>query len=432
MTESGFRNPARADGAQRLCFVVDDEPAICRMVSMALGNFGIATEHFHDVTAMIDGLKRRMPDLMLLDVSLGNSDAVDAIRALAAAGVGGPIYLMSGRDAALLEDVRLIGVRHGLNMGDVLTKPFRVEVLKRIADAAKDMGATVPTADDAASDAATGAQHKMASPRVSLGEALDKDWVELWYQPKVGLSDNGYLVGAEGLARVRHPDHGIMFPGNFIPGAEPSDLVRLAEHALRAALRDTSEFAKAGYAIQLAVNVPVEALINLPIGQIVRECRAGDPSEWGGIVLEVTEDQVINDIAVAHEIATQLRIHHVDLAIDDFGSGYSSLARLKELPFAELKLDRSFVDDCGDDPTNAALCKMVVDLAHRFGSLAVAEGIEKKTDLTAIRAMGCDIAQGFLFAHAMPKEFLLSRLLASGYGEFGAAIVADAENTRVA
>jgi EAL domain-containing protein (putative c-di-GMP-specific phosphodiesterase class I) len=128
----------------------------------------------------------------------------------------------------------------------------------------------------------------------------------------------------------------------------------------------------------------------------------------------VTEDQVIRDIATAHEIATQLRIYNIALAIDDFGRGYSSLARLKELPFAELKLDQSFVGDCGIDPTNAALCSMAVELAHRFGSLAVAEGIEKQSDLVAIAGAGCDIGQGFIFAHAMPKEFLLARLMADG------------------
>jgi EAL domain-containing protein (putative c-di-GMP-specific phosphodiesterase class I) len=299
-------------------------------------------------------------------------------------------------------------------MGHALRKPFRIDALKQVVDAER-LRADAPQA--AAADL-------RSSPSIDLREALDRNWLDIWYQPKLDLHGQG-VVGAEGLARVRHPEHGIMFPGSFIPEAKKEDLVRLAEQALRVALRDAAEFAVAGYNLRLAINVPVQALVSLPIGSIVRECRRGQNREWSGIVLEVTEDQIMEDIPLAHEIATQLRIHGVDLAIDDFGSGYSSIARLKDLPFAELKLDRSFVDDCGNDPTNAALCKMVVELAHRFGSLAVAEGIERRSDLAVIRSIGCDLAQGFLFAHAMPKEFLLSRLKAHGVDDFSAAIAAN-------
>ena len=223
------------------------------------------------------------------------------------------------------------------------------------------------------------------------------------------------LVGAEGLARVRHPEHGIVNPVAFLPEASIADLIALAEHGLRTALRDGADFATAGYPLRLAINMPVEALIALPITAIVREAQPR-MDNWSGIILEVTEDQVIRDLAAAHEIATQLRIHRIGLALDDFGSGYSSLARLRELPFAELKLDRSFVTGCGTDSENAALCKTIVELAHRFGSVAVAEGVETAADLTTIRGVGCDVAQGFLFARAMPKDSLLARLVANGTG----------------
>ena len=423
---NGSHSPERP---AKLCFVVDDEPAICRMISMALRNFGVETRHFYDVASMIAGLGQERPGLMLLDISLGDSDAIEAIRAMQRASFAGTVYLMSGRAAALIEDVRLVGERHGLRMGPVLAKPFRVDALKRIVDAER-------WEDDAAKDAETNPTDPAAvtgtgmPPHVNLHEALDRNWVEFWYQPKLDLS-SGDLAGAEGLARVRHPEHGMMFPASFIPYADPADLITLAELALRSALRDTAEFAAAGHVIQFAVNVPVEALVKLPIGAIVRECRSNGHGEWGGVVLEVTENQIIRDIEVAHEIATQLRIHGVNIAIDDFGSGYSSLARLKELPFAELKLDRSFVDGCGGDATNASLCRTVVELAHRFGSIAVAEGIETKGDLAMLQSLGCDVAQGFLFAHAMPKEFLLARLMANGQKDFGAAIADGGAESRV-
>ena len=401
----------------RLCYVVDDEPAICRMISVALRAFGVETEYFHDVPSMIAGLERRDPDLMLLDVSLGETDAIDAIRSLSRARMTGTVYLMSGRAAALLEDVRLVGERHGLRMGRPLAKPFRIDALKQIVESER-LRVETPERPMATSEVAA------SPPSIDLGDALDRDWVDLWYQPKLDLHGR-QLVGAEGLARVRHPEHGVMVPGSFIPDAAKEDLVKLAEYALRVAMRDSAEFAIAGFNLRLAVNVPVDALITLPIASIVRECRKGEKSEWRGIVLEVTEDQIIRDIPLAHEIATQLRIQGIDLAIDDFGSGYSSIARLKDLPFVELKLDRSFVNDCASDATKAELCKLVVELAHRFSSLAVAEGIETSSDLATIQSIGCDLAQGYLFARPMPKDVLLARLKAGGAADFDARIAAN-------
>ena len=113
---------------------------------------------------------------------------------------------------------------------------------------------------------------------------------------------------------------------------------------------------------------------------------------------------------MANDITKKLQHLDVRLAIDNFGRGYSSFARLKELPFAEIKLDRAFVTDCGSDKVNAPLCKTVIDLAHNFGSIAVAVGIEKASDALALVSMGCDHGQGFLLGQPMPEERFISLL----------------------
>src|SRR5579883_2090381 len=130
-------------------------------------------------------------------------------------------------------------------------------------------------------------------------------------------------------------------------------------------------------------------------------------ARWPGLILELTEAQAVRDIAVTQEIATQLRIYDVALALDDLGAGYSHIARLKELPFAEVKLDRALVANCGEDRHNASLCETAIDLAHHFGATVVAEGIEKRSELQALTAMGCDMGQGFLFAPPMPQDRLI-------------------------
>ncbi len=111
-----------------------------------------------------------------------------------------------------------------------------------------------------------------------------------------------------------------------------------------------------------------------------------------------------------HEISTQLRIYGITFAIDDFGEGFSSFARLRDLPFAELKLDRSFVHGSGADSQNAGICAAIINLAHHFGAVAVAEGIETAADLQAVHRMGCDMGQGYFLARPMPKESFINLL----------------------
>ncbi len=122
------------------------------------------------------------------------------------------------------------------------------------------------------------------------------------------------------------------------------------------------------------------------------------------------EEQIVKDLTLAHDMTKRLEHLNVKLAIDDFGRGYSSLVRLKNLPFAEVKLDRVFVADCGTDKVNAPLCKTVIDLAHSFGSIAVGIGIEKAADALALVSMGCDYGQGFLLGQPMPEERFISLL----------------------
>lgn len=237
--------------------------------------------------------------------------------------------------------------------------------------------------------------------KITLGDVLRRDWFELWYQPKIDLRSKR-LVGAEGLVRARRPDGGVISPAMFLPGAKEADMLALTERVIVTAPRDFEDCAALGASVKLSVNVPVSAFVKLPIAQILREQRPSAPT-WPGIILEVTEDEAMKDLKIANDVADQLRALSCTLALDDFGAGYSSLARLKQLPFSELKIDRSYVTDCHIDRVNAGLCEVIVELGQRFGLKTVAEGIESIHECHKLQGLGCDIGQGYLFSKPLSK-----------------------------
>jgi EAL domain-containing protein (putative c-di-GMP-specific phosphodiesterase class I) len=263
-------------------------------------------------------------------------------------------------------------------------------------------GANEPNADDDERDA-TG------KPKVTLAKALRRGWLEVWYQPKVSLQ-TGNMVGAEGLIRARHPELGVLGPGAFLPGAGASDMLAMTEQVIVQALRDWNDCAALGMpALNLAVNVPASAFVELPIAQIVREERPKS-EQWPGLILEVTEDQIVNDLEMANEVANELRQQQCSLAIDDFGAGYSSLGRLRQLPFSELKIDRAYVTDCHRDKVKEGMLESMIALARSFGLRTVAEGIETAHESHKLQGLGVAIGQGFLFAKPMPKDDLLDKI----------------------
>jgi EAL domain-containing protein (putative c-di-GMP-specific phosphodiesterase class I) len=240
---------------------------------------------------------------------------------------------------------------------------------------------------------------------VTLADVLERGWFELFYQPKIDLKTMR-LVGAEGLVRARHPTRGLISPGVFLPGASEDDILALTERVIITALKDWETCAANGMSVKLSVNVPVSALVKLPIPTMLREERPQSPS-WPGLIMEVTEDEIIHDLKIANDVADALRAYNCSLALDDFGAGYSSLARLRQLPFSELKIDRSYVTNCHTDRINAGLCETIVELGKRFGLKTVAEGVETTHESHKLQGIGCDIGQGYLFAKPMPKRQLI-------------------------
>jgi EAL domain-containing protein (putative c-di-GMP-specific phosphodiesterase class I)/CheY-like chemotaxis protein len=373
-----------------LCYVIDSDGSMRHFLSLILHGSGIDTEEFADGHGLGEALKRRTPDLVFLDIPLESSEGIGCVIALGGAAYRGQVQLISSRGSAVLAHVKTIGEQQHLEMLPVLRKPFETNVILKLLD---DLKLGHPPA---------------VATRVDISEVLENDWLEFWYQPKIDLRRK-QLVGAEAYARARHPNFGVLQPAAFMPGASDSSLIALAEKSLAHSLKAALTFAKLGVVLRMAINVPISALMKMNVIDIVQSYRP-QFEKWPGLIIDVPEEQIVRDLALATEISKKLQHLDVKLAVDEFGRGYSSLAKLKDLPFAEIKIDRAFVTDCGSDKVNAPLCKTVIGLAHNFGSFAVAIGIEKAADALALVSMGCDYGQGFLLGQPMPEERFASLL----------------------
>ena len=391
-----FAAPEKVSQPDPVCFLVGD---VARFTTIAGAHepLGLTGEPFVSVGEMLAETSVRPPDLVFFDLSLGIVAAAEALLALSALKKHPALQLVSPVEVTSYEQVgavgqlRLLGEQKGLRMPPVMQPPYRAEAVTKILS---DLGLRRGTA---------------GQPNVTLAEGLANEWLELWYQPKIELASNR-LIGAEGLLRMRHPKHGTIFPLSFLPGASEDDMLRMTERVIITALRDWEDLAANGLpGIRLAVNMPVSALVKLPLAELLRAERPR-AENWPGLILELTEDNVVVDVDLAIAVANELRVHNCSLAIDDFGAGYSSLARLRQLPFSELKIDRAYVSNCHADRINAGLCETIVELAHRFELKAVAEGVETVHESHKLQGMGCDIGQGYLFAKPMERTKFISLL----------------------
>jgi EAL domain-containing protein (putative c-di-GMP-specific phosphodiesterase class I)/FixJ family two-component response regulator len=389
------RQSQTGDPQSRLAYVLDDDPDVGLLACEMVADVGLTAQHFQDEIAFLAAVKCAPPDVILLDLALGGTDAVEVLHRLETIKYAGSVALISGRDSQTLAEVREIGLARNLAMLPTLRKPFLREDLAQVF-AAEPVRAVAKRRDTS---------NQLS---VDLGEAMEQGWLELWYQAKISLKTLS-VCGAEALARVRHPHKGIVLPSQFLPRADHPLHTPLLRFVMRQATRDWVAMAAQGLSLKLSINAPASLL-----HEVVPFARQMIPTDanFPGLIVEVTEDEVIRDPRFAHEVAVQLGLYGVELSIDDFGAGVASLSRLRDLPFHELKLDRAFVTNCATDARNRAISEAAVKLGHQFGASVCAEGIANADDLKVLRALGFDSGQGYLFGAPAPLASFMQFLLA--------------------
>ena len=245
-----------------------------------------------------------------------------------------------------------------------------------------------------------------------LREAIPSGELVVHYQPKLTL-ETGRIDSVEALVRWRHPQRGLLAPGDFIELAEHSDLMDpLTMCVLRDALAQVRAWSANGIELTVAVNVSAQSLIDHSLPMTVAEALAEFDVPAASLRLEITESSLMRDPARSATVLNALAAQGVRISIDDFGTGYSSLALLQGLPVDEIKIDRSFVRDMLENPSDAAIVRSTIDLADNLGLSAVAEGVETPAALEELRTFGCHEAQGYLIGRPVPADELTAVLLA--------------------
>jgi diguanylate cyclase (GGDEF)-like protein/PAS domain S-box-containing protein len=243
-----------------------------------------------------------------------------------------------------------------------------------------------------------------------LRRAIEDDQLSLSFQPKVDARE-GTLAGVEALLRWHHPEHGLIAPEDFVPGAEQAGLIRpLTLWVVNAVLRAQRTWREAGFEINAAVNLSVKSLHDPELANVLGLLFERWQTEASCLTLELTESALMADPETAMTVLQRVADLGCRLSLDDFGTGYSSLAYLQRLPIDELKIDRSFVAAMTEDDNAAVVVRSVIKLAKSLGLTVVAEGVESEDAFAWLRSLGCDQMQGFYLGQAMASEALLAWL----------------------
>jgi diguanylate cyclase (GGDEF)-like protein len=245
-----------------------------------------------------------------------------------------------------------------------------------------------------------------------LRHAIEAGQLILEYLPMANV-DGGEVERMEALVRWEHPVHGRLYPDRFLPLAEQTDVIhRLTEWVLETALTETRDMRSIGTDLTVAVNVSARNLTRPDFSARVADALSRVGVAPARLVIEITETALLTDPEGAAAVLRELRDLGVEVSLDDFGQGQTSLRYLSTLPLNELKIDRGFVSDMKTNPAHAAIVRSIVELGHNLAFRVVAEGVESQEILRALAATGCDVAQGFVLTRPLPADQLNRWLVA--------------------
>ena len=385
-----------APAKQRKILVVDDEPFVLKVLVRQLTQLGyeeiLPYEHAQDALAALENEDHDI-DVVFTDLQMPEMDGVEFLRQLVARGYDGQVVLVSGEDLRVLKSAEKLAYSRGLRVLGSLAKPAtREQLQQRLSTNAMAAIATVADAPGYAPE----------QPRA----AIDAGQIVMCYQPQAAFA-TGEVTGVEALVAWEHPRDGLVLVGHFLKIAEQHGIVQdLTRSLLPATLAEALHWRALGSDFRLGINLSMDDLASLDFPDFIVDAANAAGFPLSRLVLEITETRIQHDRLISLDVLTRLRLKRISLLVDDFGTGDAALAHLRDIPFDELKLERSFVHGASRDSSLGAIVKATLSLARQLNMRTVAQGIDDIDDWKAMGEMGCEIAQGAFVGAPLRAEQL--------------------------
>lgn len=375
--------------AKRL-LILDDDDTVGTTTALIAERSGFEARACTEPTRFFELLDDWDPTHIVLELVMPDPDGIKIMRRLTERRCDAAVIVTSGIGVRVLDAAARAAAEHGLNIVGVLAKPFAPAKLRAL------LQAVLPLTGKWRFESAAMA----AVIEEDLARALKSKEIEAYFQPQIACATRA-LVGFEILARWNHPEAGLITPDRFVPVAERTDLiddltVQIVDQAL-----DWLAASRPEAALDLSINLSPLTLGNVDLADRLADLCTEHVVDPKRIVFEVTETSAMGDQIASLDLLTRLRIKGFQLAIDDFGRGYSSLVQLARLPFSVLKIDKSFVIEAAWSEEARVIVRSIISLGHSLGLRVVAEGVEEAWTLDFLRDNGCDYAQGYFIGGPM-------------------------------
>ncbi|MGF1628311.1 MAG: EAL domain-containing protein [Kiloniellaceae bacterium] len=370
--------------------IVDDNRFIVRLIRSYLQKLHASVLlEAHDGASALLQVDAADIDVIICDLNMPGMDGIELLRHLADRQAPPAVILLSGQDRSVLNTAVQLGRAHGLLVLGSVSKPFTLAQLKVLLEQV-DANAVRRSQDS----------FQPLTPE-AIRAGLKGEAVELMFQPKVSIRSHE-MTGVETFLRWRDTDGKLMNPAAVIPVAEAFGLINeLTEVVFRKAMIHCGAWRADGHTFKIAVNVSMHDLDRYDFPEFVIDTALSAGVDPSSVILEITESQIMENITKPLEILARLRMKGVGLAIDDYGTGASSMQQLKRIPFTELKIDREFVSGAPHDDAARAMLMSSIGLGKDLGLSIVAEGVETQTEWRLMASRGVDDVQGYFVARPM-------------------------------
>lgn len=375
---------------------IDDEPEYLNLLSEFAAISSISTVTFSQWSDEV--LPQLNQDsLLFLDINMPKKDGIDSLMLISNAGFQGQIILLSGADESVINSVSKLGDSLNLNMFGTLTKPFTLQNFQDTITRYNNIKQTPEVLNEALIELDLDLDH--------IKDGLKHHWIYPVYQPQIN-PETLEIEGMECLTRFKHPKLGFIPPQNFINALTDQNLIEAYTLLfMDKAINEIAPLLKQHQGLSISFNVSALSLNRSFTSAILDMFSKHDitPSQ---ITIEITETSAISLSDEALYAVSKFRAQGFNLSVDDFGTGYSTFLQLNDLPFTELKVDKTFVDQITTSNKSYKIVKASIVLAEILSLKSVAEGIETKEQLAILKAFGCNLIQGYLYSKPLEIEDL--------------------------